>query len=161
MRNTADVTGGKPIAVLLQSISGVSDINPLVAILLRHPRRKERGAILLLCPELHTRLKLQINRFEKHLPRSSSYSIQIRFINLLSVSFHPSLLHYFPLNFNHCSSYNQRLLTYTSMSLQPSKVPHSEEARLFERAVYFEPEVRLQHACRLHDFCKKNTISLM
>jgi hypothetical protein len=29
MRNTADVTGGKPIAVLLQSISGA--INPLVA----------------------------------------------------------------------------------------------------------------------------------
>jgi hypothetical protein len=32
MKNTADVTGGKPIAVLLQSISGVSAINPLVAI---------------------------------------------------------------------------------------------------------------------------------
>jgi hypothetical protein len=31
MRNTADVTGGKPIAVLLQSISGVTAINPLVA----------------------------------------------------------------------------------------------------------------------------------
>jgi hypothetical protein len=31
MRNTADVTGGKPIAVFLQSISGVSAINPLVA----------------------------------------------------------------------------------------------------------------------------------
>jgi hypothetical protein len=31
MKNTAEVTGGKPIAVLLQSISGVSDINPLVA----------------------------------------------------------------------------------------------------------------------------------
>jgi hypothetical protein len=31
MRNTADETGGKPIAVLLQSISGVSAINPLVA----------------------------------------------------------------------------------------------------------------------------------
>jgi hypothetical protein len=31
MRNTADVTGGKPIAVLLQSISGVSGINSLVA----------------------------------------------------------------------------------------------------------------------------------
>jgi hypothetical protein len=31
MRNTADVTGGKPIAFLLQSISGVSAINPLVA----------------------------------------------------------------------------------------------------------------------------------
>jgi hypothetical protein len=31
MRNTADVTGGKPIAVLLQSISGVRAINPLGA----------------------------------------------------------------------------------------------------------------------------------
>jgi hypothetical protein len=31
MRNTAGVTGGKSIAVLLQSISGVSAINPLVA----------------------------------------------------------------------------------------------------------------------------------
>jgi hypothetical protein len=28
MRNTADVTDGKSIAVLLQSISGVSAINP-------------------------------------------------------------------------------------------------------------------------------------
>jgi hypothetical protein len=31
MRNTADVTGNKPIAVLLQSILGVNAINPLVA----------------------------------------------------------------------------------------------------------------------------------
>jgi hypothetical protein len=31
MRNTAEVTGGKPIAVLLHSISGVSAINALVA----------------------------------------------------------------------------------------------------------------------------------
>jgi hypothetical protein len=31
MRNTADVIGGKPIAVLLQSISDVSAINPLFA----------------------------------------------------------------------------------------------------------------------------------
>jgi hypothetical protein len=31
MRNTAYVTGGKPIAFLLQSNSGVSAINPLVA----------------------------------------------------------------------------------------------------------------------------------
>jgi hypothetical protein len=31
MKNTANVTGGKPIAVLLQSISGVSAINPIVA----------------------------------------------------------------------------------------------------------------------------------
>jgi hypothetical protein len=54
MKHTADVTGGKPIAVLLQSISGVSAINPLVAydicLCLRHPWRKERGAILLFCP---------------------------------------------------------------------------------------------------------------
>jgi hypothetical protein len=31
VKNTADVTGGKPIAVLLQSISVVSAVNPLVA----------------------------------------------------------------------------------------------------------------------------------
>jgi hypothetical protein len=31
MRNTADVTGGKPIAVSSQSISGVNAINSLVA----------------------------------------------------------------------------------------------------------------------------------
>jgi hypothetical protein len=41
MKNTADVTGGKPIAVLLQSISGVSANNPL--------------SILLFCPGHHTR----------------------------------------------------------------------------------------------------------
>jgi hypothetical protein len=35
------MTGGKPIAVLLQSISGVSAINP--SRLLRHLWRKERG----------------------------------------------------------------------------------------------------------------------
>jgi hypothetical protein len=31
MKNTVDMTGDKPIAVLLQSISGVSAINPLFA----------------------------------------------------------------------------------------------------------------------------------
>jgi hypothetical protein len=31
MMNIADVTGGKPIVVLLQPVSGVSAINPLVA----------------------------------------------------------------------------------------------------------------------------------
>jgi hypothetical protein len=31
MKNTADLTGGKPIAVLLQSPSGVNAVNPLVA----------------------------------------------------------------------------------------------------------------------------------
>jgi hypothetical protein len=40
MRNTADVTGGKPIAVLLQSISGVS-ANPLVAFYDIHEGKRE------------------------------------------------------------------------------------------------------------------------
>jgi hypothetical protein len=40
MRNTADVTG-KPIAILLQSISGVSAINPLVAFYDIHGRKRE------------------------------------------------------------------------------------------------------------------------
>jgi hypothetical protein len=41
MRNTADVTGGKPIAALLQSISGVSAINPLVAFYDVHGGKRE------------------------------------------------------------------------------------------------------------------------
>jgi hypothetical protein len=41
MRNTADVTGGKPIAVLMQSISGVSAINPLVAFYDNYGGKKE------------------------------------------------------------------------------------------------------------------------
>jgi hypothetical protein len=41
MRNTADVTGGKPIAVLLQSITGVSAINPLVAFYDIHGGKRE------------------------------------------------------------------------------------------------------------------------
>jgi hypothetical protein len=40
MRNTADVTCGKPIAVLLQSISG-SGINPLVAFYDIHGGKRE------------------------------------------------------------------------------------------------------------------------
>jgi hypothetical protein len=41
MRNTADVTGGKSIAVLLQSISGVNDIYPLVAFYDIHGEKRE------------------------------------------------------------------------------------------------------------------------
>jgi hypothetical protein len=54
MTNTADVTGSKPIAVPLHSISGVSDINPLVAFYVIHGGN-ERGAILLFCPGHRTR----------------------------------------------------------------------------------------------------------
>jgi hypothetical protein len=41
MRNTADVTGGKPISALLQSISGESAINPLVAFYDIHGGKRE------------------------------------------------------------------------------------------------------------------------
>jgi hypothetical protein len=41
MMNTADVIGGKPIAVLLQSISGVNAINPLVAFYDIHGGKRE------------------------------------------------------------------------------------------------------------------------
>jgi hypothetical protein len=49
-----DVTGGKPIAVLLQSISGVTAINSLVAFYVIHGGNRG-GAILLFCPGHHTR----------------------------------------------------------------------------------------------------------
>jgi hypothetical protein len=54
MRNTADVTGGNSIAVLLQSISSVSAINPLVAFYDINGG-EGRGAILLFCSGHHTR----------------------------------------------------------------------------------------------------------
>jgi hypothetical protein len=41
IRNTADVTGGKPIAVCSQSISGVSAVNLLVAFPDIHVRKVE------------------------------------------------------------------------------------------------------------------------
>jgi hypothetical protein len=41
VRNTADKTGGKPIAVWSQPISGVSAINPLVAFNDIHGRKRE------------------------------------------------------------------------------------------------------------------------
>jgi hypothetical protein len=41
MKNTAEVTDGKPIAVLLQSISGVSAKNPLVAFYDIHGGKRE------------------------------------------------------------------------------------------------------------------------
>jgi hypothetical protein len=41
MRTTADVTGGKHVAVLLQPISGLSAINPLVAFYDIHEGKRE------------------------------------------------------------------------------------------------------------------------
>jgi hypothetical protein len=51
MRNTADVIGGKPIAVLLQSISSVSAINLLVAFYDIHGGKS--GAIFYFVPAPH------------------------------------------------------------------------------------------------------------
>jgi hypothetical protein len=45
--NTADVTGGKPIAVLLQSISGVSAINPLVAFYDIHGGKRDPYSLII------------------------------------------------------------------------------------------------------------------
>jgi hypothetical protein len=47
MRNTADVTGGKPIAALLQSIPGVSAINPSVAFYDIHGGKSEYYSFIL------------------------------------------------------------------------------------------------------------------
>jgi hypothetical protein len=41
VKNTADVTGGKPITALLQSFLGVSAINPLVAFYDIHGGKRE------------------------------------------------------------------------------------------------------------------------
>jgi hypothetical protein len=54
MSHTADVTGGKPIAVGSQSISGVNAIIPLVTFYDIYGRK--RGAILLFFPGHHMRL---------------------------------------------------------------------------------------------------------
>jgi hypothetical protein len=62
MKTTADVTGGKPIAVLLQSISGVSAIDSLVAFYDIHGGK--RGAILLFCTGNHTSLFIKPNCYQ-------------------------------------------------------------------------------------------------
>jgi hypothetical protein len=45
-RNTAEVTGGKPIAILSQSISSVSAVNPLIAFYDIHGRDFKMGSKL-------------------------------------------------------------------------------------------------------------------
>jgi hypothetical protein len=47
MRNTADVTGGKPIAVRSQSISGVNAINLLVVFYDMHGRKRKCYSFIL------------------------------------------------------------------------------------------------------------------
>jgi hypothetical protein len=62
MRDTADVTGGRPIAVLLQSISGVSAINPLVAFYDIHGIKREVLLRSLIILEVILRSVSQIKR---------------------------------------------------------------------------------------------------
>jgi hypothetical protein len=82
MRNTADVTCGNPIAVLLQSISGVSAINPLVAFCDIHGGKRE---VLFFCPGHHTRLSLTkfdqsvlFDQFDQTTPNLSWYQVMQR-----------------------------------------------------------------------------------
>jgi hypothetical protein len=61
MKNTADVTGGKPIALSLQSISGVSAINHLVAIYDIHGGKRE---VLFFCFVTLDNRNVVVNLFE-------------------------------------------------------------------------------------------------
>jgi hypothetical protein len=58
MRNTAGTAGGKPIAVFLQSISGVIAINPLVAFYDLHGGKRE--VLFFLSRILHETLYLDV-----------------------------------------------------------------------------------------------------
>jgi hypothetical protein len=73
MRYTADVTDGKPIAVLLQYISGVSAINPLVAFYDIHGGKRE-VLFFYFVPDT-TRERLLKDKFPKVcVPKSTSES---------------------------------------------------------------------------------------
>jgi hypothetical protein len=63
MRDTSDVTGGKPIAVLLKSISVGDAVNPLVAFYDIHGRKRE---VLFFCsvPDTTRDIYKDISYFE-------------------------------------------------------------------------------------------------
>jgi hypothetical protein len=72
MKNTADVTGGKPIAVLLQSISGVSAINPLVAFYDIHGGKRE-VLFFYFAPDTTREILLYLQRLMSNKMFKSSY----------------------------------------------------------------------------------------
>jgi hypothetical protein len=75
MRNTADVKDGKPIAVLLQSISGVSAIYPLVAFYDVHGEKRE-VLFFYFVPDTYNRLRIKDeNRLKAILPTLSAHYI--------------------------------------------------------------------------------------
>jgi hypothetical protein len=61
MRNTVDVTGSKPIVEGSQSISGVSEFNPLVVL---YDSEKGIGVILLVYPGHHTIIMVCIESYQ-------------------------------------------------------------------------------------------------
>jgi hypothetical protein len=54
MRNSEDMTGGKRMAVLLQSISDVSAVNPLVAFYDIHGGKREVFILFYFVPDTTT-----------------------------------------------------------------------------------------------------------
>jgi hypothetical protein len=82
MRNTANLTGGNPIAVLLQSISGVSAFKPLIAFTDIHGEK--RGAnILLFVPDTTRDINIyndrdsNITRIIYNYPESITQALQV------------------------------------------------------------------------------------
>jgi hypothetical protein len=75
MRNTADKTGSKPIAVLLQYISGVSAINPLVAFYNIHEGKRE---------VLFFYFVQSLSRYTPTCPESCSLSVFVYILILIS-----------------------------------------------------------------------------
>jgi hypothetical protein len=64
MKNTTDVTGGKPIVVLFQFISGVSSFNPLVSFYDIHGGKREVPYYSFICPGHLTRPSYISNKTE-------------------------------------------------------------------------------------------------
>jgi hypothetical protein len=108
MRNTADVTGGKPIAVSLQSITSGDAVNPLVAFYDIHGRKRffcsvpdtTQVIIIDLCTNILTKyaeMPLPRGIHSKYLRYSRSYRSQ-RETSYLSVDNNRSQAYASPFN---------------------------------------------------------------
>jgi hypothetical protein len=78
MKNTAGVAGGKDIAVLLQSISGVSAINPLVASYVIHGGN---NAVIPSLPDFNG--KMSLNYYKCYKLRLSIFIINYVLLSLM------------------------------------------------------------------------------
>jgi hypothetical protein len=79
MRNTADVIGGKPIAVLLQSISGGGDVNALVAFYNIHGSKRDVPFFCSIPDTTRDTLALMMPRFKVGNTFAGSATINWRF----------------------------------------------------------------------------------